>query len=213
MGKVLEADRDKQISVQYVPFSLVSHFLYWGGEYAAKASSFDDSQLERLKYCISSVVMCSLSLEAFVNEQTEELIEQSERIKFDRCKNKYKNKSNYSNTTWKLYLLLNMKNSSSIKLDDTLLSDLDVLVQTRHKLIHYKPEDTAQKITRVAPSNGDWFTIDFGAEPIDVEPSLIEKELSLAQVSKYYNSVKNVAKYWQTINGRDPSVLDEYPQV
>ena len=108
MAKVLEANREKQVSVEYVRFSLVSHFLYWAGEHAVIASSLDGEQLERLKYCISSIVMSSLSLESFVNEQAEEVIEESERKSFDRCKNQYKNESNYSNTTWKIYYLLRL---------------------------------------------------------------------------------------------------------
>lgn len=213
MAKVLEANREKQVSVEYVPFSLVSHFLYWAGEFATMASTLDEKTLDRLKYCISSIVMCGLSVESFVNEQAEEVIEESERKSFDRCKNKYKNKSNYSNTIWKVFFLLNLKGESNINLDDRLLSDLDALIQIRHRIIHYKPEETARKITRPAPSFGDWFTIDFTAEPLSVELSLIEEALSLEQVRQHYNSVKSLARYWVELNGRDPAVIDEYPQL
>ncbi len=211
MTTILKANRLKGESIEYQSISMVSYFLCWAGEYAKKALEPKLNDEQKLKYSISSIMMNSLSLEAFINERAENVISDENKINFDRCRKEFANKTNYSNTVWKLIFIFNTELDTDLPKE--LLIALDNLMQSRHKLVHYKCEESARKIKRRAPSTDDMFSIDFSSEPLEVEPSLIEKNLTPTKAKTHYEAVLELARTYIRLNDGDLSVLDEYPAL
>ena len=214
MPTVLRANPKDELSIEYQRIQLTQYFMDWSYKYAGIArKSLDSSLVDEMEGSITSIMYSALFVESFINQLAEEFIDSEEMLTFDRCKKRYKNDSELSNTAWKLYLILTAQNEESISIDDELLVRINSIIQTRHKLVHYKPEEASRKIHRKAPSSVGMFTIDFMSQPIKVEPSLLEKEVCCSKAIDHYMACRDLSLFWCKLIGQDVGDFSRYPEL
>lgn len=214
MPTVLRADPKEQISVEYHRIQLTQYFLDWSLKYVGIAKKeYEVSFENEIEASVTSIIHSALFVESFINQFAEEFIKNDDRLNFDRCKKSYKNTSDLSNTVWKLYCILNKQTEDSISLDDNLLIRINDIIQIRHKLVHYKPEESSRKIYRKAPNSNGMFTLDFMGDPVKIEPSLLEKEVCCLNAIAHYMSCRELLLLWCNLIGQDVGGFSRYPKV
>ncbi|VAW71878.1 hypothetical protein MNBD_GAMMA12-1811 [hydrothermal vent metagenome] len=214
MPTVFRADPREQISVEYHRIQLTQYFLDWSLKYARIAKKECEVSFENeIEASVTSIIHSALFIESFINQFAEEFIKNDELINFDRCKKSYKNTSDLSNTVWKLHYILNKQTEGSISLNDNLLIRINDIIQIRHKLVHYKPEESSRKIYRKAPSSNGMFTLDFMSEPVKIEPSLLEKEVCCLNAIAHYMSCRELLLLWCKLIDQNAGDFSRYPEI
>jgi hypothetical protein len=215
MPTIVHADIESKTLVSSHRVHLTTYFLSWSLKHAIIA--VENQQPHNVSEAsISSIIFSALFIEAFIYQLAEDFVDDKEMAEFDRCRKQYKNRSGQklSNTAWKLRHIINVKADPLLSMDDPLLVKVDAIIQTRHKLIHYKPGENAQKIHRPLPIGHGTITFDFSAPIIEVEPSLVEREATCKHAIKNYMTCRELMIIWhEMIKGDMESVLSQYPPV
>lgn len=216
MPTILRANPKDEMSVEYQRIQLTQYFMDWSLKYAKSSldSYEEESIVDEIESSITSIIHSALFVESFINQLAEEFIESDDIMNFDRCRKDYKNKSkNLSNTAWKLYLILNKESEGCVTETDRLLKNIDNIIHTRHKLVHYKPEEASRKIYRKASASEGMFTLDFLAPPVKVEPSLLEQEVCCSKAIAHYMACRELSLFWCNLIEHDVGDFSRYPSL
>lgn len=172
---------------------------------------------QQIEERVLTILWSTLALEAGANEFIENLISDDKEIKdFDLCRNKYKRPAAISRTIWKWKLLFKLGCHAEITLSEPFLVDAEKLVQTRHLLSHYKPQDTSRKFyynpnPPIKTVSGGYFGVMWYATTVldKVEPSSIEKTVLNQSPNNFFMAARSVFLEWELKNGRDGSDLNK----
>jgi len=206
-------------TIQYRRIQLTGLYLRSARKAAATALSISDSNEnldERVELGILAVIWSTLALEAGANQFAEDVFSKHNLNDFDKCKKLFQKPPHISKIVWKWHKLFAEGPKVPIDLSDLLLVEAERLVQLRHKLSHYRPQDASQKLyyqptPPVKQPNG-MFSREMwnaGMKPIKVEPSLVEKELVANKSRENYLAAWNVFNRWELAYGRGSSNLQE----
>ena len=158
-------------------------------------------------FSIIGIVFSAMSLEAFLNEISEDIIPDSESNDFNYSRGAYKTKKNESSIGSKCKHLFRIKHD--YHMDEQTVEDIERLVDLRNSLVHYKPTEMSTKLILPSVSNGTgMFTVDFMAEPVRVEPPLIQR-ISGDMPAKCFNTSLSVIRKWGELSG----IIDIVPDL
>lgn len=201
MGVVMQGGGN-QPTVSYQRIKLTALYLRCARKSAQRAIEIADipEQIdEYLEYSIQTILWSVLSLEAGVNELAEDVIAVSDLGDFDRCRKKFHNAGNVSRTIWKWHLLFKLGPKQDVPLSDPALQKAEMLVQTRHHLAHYRPQETSRKLyfhpgPAEPQKDGKVFQVMWhaGMEPTKIEPSLVEQELLGDKPKQHFLAARDV---------------------
>lgn len=207
MPTVFEANFDGSDTVRCFHISLVRLYLDQANENArASISSGADAELVR---SITAIMFSAMALEAFVNEVSEDVIENNEMDNFVRLKKPFKIQKNEGSICAKLRIIFERK--YKYELEDEYTDRIIELANYRNSLVHYKLTDTAGKIilppvTHTKLDDGRTMsTIDFMAKPKRIEPPFIYRINSKSAVSAF-NAALTVILLWGNLSGIEDSV-------
>jgi hypothetical protein len=215
MPTILRADVQKQTLVTSHRVHLTTHFFSWSLNHATKAKEVLRPN-EVGEASITSIIFSALFIEALIYQLAEDFIDDKEMTDFDRCRKKYKNRSGQrlSNTAWKLRHIVNVKANPLLDMDDPLVLKVDAIIRTRHRLIHYKPEENAMKIHRPLPIGHGYISLDLSGPVLEVEPSLVASETTCKHAVENYMTCRELMIFWhKIINGDVEGLLSQYPSV
>lgn len=148
---------------------------------------------------ISAILFSAMSVEAFLNETAESLIDKEDLEDFSFLRNKYKTRGKVSSVVKKIAIIF--KSAFGVDAPDDLLSSVEELVNLRNNLVHYKLSDTATKIiyprlkNTKADSGEVFMSVDFMQEPKTVIPPFVQKVTGAATV-RCYEIANSVLAYW-----------------
>jgi hypothetical protein len=175
---------------------------------------------KRLELSIMTILWATLALEAGATETAEDIISASDLTIFDQCRKQYKKPDKISKTVWKWHWLFKAGPKVEIPPTDPFFVAAEELIQLRHLLTHYKPQNTARKLYyQPTPpvlkedgySHSTAWSVDM--HPTRVEPSLVESLLNQS-ASKHYMAAREVFFQWELKNGRDETEIDKaFPKL
>lgn len=214
MPTVFETRFDGSNAIRYFHVPIANFYLNSSLSYAQKAQEFsqDDEQLRRI---ICAITFSAMTLEAFINERSDDVIPSADKNTFDRTQKPYKKSKGQSSVAYKYQCLVKLK--YELETPPDILNGIEDLIATRNMLVHYKPIDTAGKYIMPPPaktpiSDGNMMlTIDFMQKPVRIEPPFLQK-LTASTAAEAYNSVIRALRYWHELSG-DSCGLDTYPVV
>ena len=159
---------------------------------------------QRLRNTISTITFSAMTLEAFINEVSENEIKSELQGEFDRTQKTYKKPQGQSSIRFKFCRLLLDKHKFVATIE--LTEKLEFLANLRNTLVHYKISETAGKyimepVTKTVLREGEaMFSIDFTKKPKKVEPPFLEK-ISPEAGLKSYLIVLDALKLWFEFEG------------
>lgn len=217
MGLIMKGGgNEPTIVYQRVPLTgLYLHCAYMAAKFAIATPDEAKHIEQQIEQRILTILWSTLALEAGANEFVENLISNDKDLKdFDLCRKKYKKPPAISRTIWKWKLLFKLGPHVEIALSESFLVDAEKLVQTRHLLSHYKPQDTSRKVyyhpnPPVKTKDGGYYGVMWDANtiPAKVESSSVEREVLNQSPSQFYMTSRNVFLQWELKNGRDGTDL------
>lgn len=203
MPTIFEARMDGSEAIRYFHVPMVGFYLSSAFEYATSLSQTDDPIL-KLRNTISTITFSAMTLEAFINEVSENEIRSDLRDEFDRGQKKYKKPQGQSSIRFKFCRLLLDKHQFEAPLE--FADKLELLANLRNTLVHYKLSETAGKaimepVTKTVLRDGEaMFTIDFTKPPRRVEPPFLDK-ISPEAGLKSYSIAIDALKIWLELEG------------
>lgn len=209
---VIMEGRLGQPLVRYDRFPLTAFYLHRAYDFAKAVSAApepgDVADDGRLQKAIAVILWSALALEAGANEFAEDVIPSGDLGDFDHARKGYHSPKGISRTIWKWHVLFKTGPKALIPLADPVLANAETLVQVRHQLSHYKPQDTARKIHYEAKPGVDengraWNVMwDFTQKPIRIEPSLLERQV-LTDPARHFRATRALFLAWALKNGGD----------
>lgn len=205
-------------TVRYERIQLTGLYLRGARRSAASALAITETsdRLDaRLELAILAVIWSTLALEAAANQLAEDVFSGATLTDFDRCRKSFRKPKNVSATVWKWHKLFTEGPKVAVALSDCVLVAAERLVQTRHMLCHYRPQDTSQKIFYEPPppvktADGMYYREMWSAEmtPAKVEPALVERELLGDKPGEHFRAAWDVFHEWELAYGGDGSNLE-----
>lgn len=213
MPTIFEATFDGSNAVRYVHVPIVNFYLNAALGYAREAQEHAEGDMS-LRRAVCAITFSAMTLEAFVNERSEDDIPSADKSDFDRMRRKYAKPPGRSSVTHKYECLLAAKLKA--KAPPEIMLGLEDLMATRNMLVHYRPIDTACKYIMPPPKNvpmesGGMVVIDFMQEPLRIEPPFLNR-INHATAAKSYNSVLMALRYWYG-STTELCGLERYPLV
>lgn len=218
MGVVMQGG-GTQPTVCYQRIKLTGLYLRCARKSAQRAVEIADIPEQReecLEHTIQTILWSVLSLEAGVNEFAEDVIAVSDLEDFDQCRKRFHKPKNISKTIWKWHLLFKLGPKQDVPLTDPILHKAEMLVQTRHHLAHYRPQETSRKLhfhpgPAEPQEDGKVFQVMWhaGMVPTTIEPALVEQELLGDKPKQHFLAARDVFLQWELNNGGDGSSLAE----
>jgi hypothetical protein len=218
MGIVMQSGGGKP-TVHFQRVSLTGFYLECARKSAEEALGMIDEkeQIEkRLELSIMTILWATLALEAGANEKAEDIISAANLTIFDQCRKQYKKPDKLSKTAWKWHWLFKVGPKVEIPPSDPPFVAAEELIQLRHSLTHYKPQDVARKVyfeptPPVLKEDGFYhssvWSIDM--KPSKIEPSLVEAAVLHQPAAKHYMAAREVFFQWELKNGRDGTEFDK----
>jgi len=212
MPTVFETRFDGSNAIRYFHVPIANFYLNSALSYAKEAQeeAKDDLPLRRI---ICAITFSAMTLEAFINERSDDVIPSADKNAFDRAQKPFKKPSGQSAVAYKYQSLVKLKYESETPLE--IITGIEDLIATRNMLVHYKPSDTAGKYIMPPPAktptdDGNMMlTIDFMLQPVRIEPPFLQR-LTAGAAAEAYNSVLSAMKYWYELGG-SAGGLDKYP--
>jgi len=171
---------------------------------------------ERVELGILVVMWSVLALEAGANQFAEDVFAKYNLNDFDHCKKEFQKPARISKTIWKWLKLFAEGPKTMINLSDSLFVDAERVIQLRHRLSHYRPQDTSQKVyyqptAPIKQPDGRFYREMWNADmkPTKVEPSLVESELVANKSRENFIAVRNMFARWELAYGRDVSEFNK----
>ncbi len=199
--------------------SLTGFYLNCARKSAETALGISDEkeQIEkRLELSIMTILWATLALETGANEAAEDIISSTDLTIFDHCRKQYKKPDKLSKTVWKWHWLFKAGPKVEIPPSAPLFVAAEELVQLRHNLTHYKPQDTARKVyfeptPPVLKEDGFWHSTVWSVDmkPSKIEPSLVEAAVLHQSAAKYYMAAREVFVQWGLKYGREASEIEK----
>lgn len=223
MGVVMQGGGGKP-TIWFQRVSLTGQYLRYSVKAAQCAITIPDSTEhidERFEQTVLTILWAALALESGANEFAEDIIPAGDLDHFDRCTKTYQKPKSISQTLWKWICLFKYGPKIQIPLTETFIVEAESLIQLRHQLVHYKPQESARKVyydvqppQRQADGTYHGVMWDAAMVPSKVEPSLVESTLFKKSASKYYMTAREVFRQWELKNGRDVSELEKaFPRL
>ncbi len=218
MGIVMQSGGGKP-TVHFQRVSLTGFYLDCARKSAEAALGISDEkeQIEkRLELSIRTILWATLALEAGANEAAEDIISSADLTIFDQCRKQYKKPDKLSTTVWKWHWLFKAGPKVEIPPSDPLFVAAEELVQLRHNLTHYKPQDTARKVyfeptPPVLKEDGFWHSTAWSVDmkPSKIDPSLVEAAVLRQSAAKHYMAAREVFFQWELKNGREAIKIEK----
>ena len=206
-------------TVHFQRVSLTGFYLRCARKSAETAFGIGDEKEQaerRLEVSIMTILWATLALEAGANENVENLIPESDLSAFDFCQKQYKKPDKLSKIVWKWHWLFKAGPKVEIPVTDPLFVAAEELVQLRHNITHYKPQDTARRVyfeptPPVLKEDGFYHRTDWSGDmkPSKVEPSLVEAAVLRQSAAKYYMAARAVFMRWGIEYGRELSEMEK----
>lgn len=217
MGIMIQSGGGK-LTVHYQRVSLTGFYLNCARKSAAAALEVGDDreQIEkRLELSIMTILWATLALESGANENAENLISDADLTAFDNCRKHYKKPNKLSKTVWKWYWLFKVGPKVEMPPSDPLFVAAEELIQLRHNLTHYKPQDTARKVYYEPPppvhkEDGFTYITVFSPDmkPSKIEPSLVETAVLRQPAAKHYMAAREIFVQWELKNSRETGKIE-----
>ena len=147
MGTIMQSGGGKP-TVLFQPVSLTGFYLGRARKSAESALEISDAteQIDqRVELAILTILWATLALESGSNEQAENILPVAHLKNFDQCTKQYKKQDKLSKTIWKWHWLFKLGPKVEMPLTDPFFVAAEELIQLRHLLTHYKPQNTARK--------------------------------------------------------------------
>lgn len=217
MGVVMQSGGGKP-TVHFQRVSLTGFYLDCARKSAGAALGINaEKEIEkRLELSIMTILWATLALEAGANETAEDIISSTDLAIFDQCRKQYRKPDKLSKTVWKWHWLFKAGLNVEIPPSDPLFVAAEELVQLRHSLTHYKPQDTARKVyfeptQPVLKEDGFWHCTAWSVDmkPSKIEPSLVEAAVLRQSAAKYYMVAREVFVQWGLKYGREASEIEK----
>lgn len=208
MPIIFEAKMDGSNAVRYFHFSLIRFYLDQAYEHAIK-SKVEHEEMLLSASSIIGIMFSAMALEAFANEQSEDVIPKEEINDFVRLRKAYKQKERETSLTAKLRILFECKYSHS--LGEEHRNGIEELVSLRNNLVHYKFSELAGKhilppAKQTKLDNGQTVTtINFMEQPELVEPPFILRVGGDA-AANCFNIALSVINSWGSLSGEPDNV-------
>lgn len=208
MPVLFESKLDGSNAIRYFHYSLIRLYLDQAHEHALKARDGDRDHL--LASSIITIMFSAMSLEAFANEISEDLIPNEEVNDFVRLRKAYKQKEQESSLVAKLRILFERKHKEALSAEQ--INNIEALVTLRNNLVHYKLSELAGKYILPPPKqtrlgdNLSMVTLDFTQTPERVEPPFINLVNDGAAL-RSFNTALNIINTWGRLSGE----LDNVP--
>jgi hypothetical protein len=171
---------------------------------------------ERIELAILAVIWSTLALEAAANEIGEDVFTGAALVSFGMGRKPFQKPKGVSMIVWKWQKLFEAGPKLAVTLSNPVMAAAERLVQTRHLLTHYRPQDTARKVHYEPPpvtktAEGMYYREVWSAEmaPSRIEPSLVEQELLGDKAAEHYRAAWDVLHKWEVAQGGDGSKLTE----
>ena len=214
MPTIFKANFDGSESIRYFHVSIVNFYLDSALNFAKIAirKANENSQLRRT---ICAISFSAMTLEAFISEISEDLIQSTDKYSFDRAQKKFRKPLGQSSVAYKYQVLVKMKYGKEVPTD--VIFGIEKLVSIRNMLVHYKLSDTAGKYIMPAPTQmpledgSIMFSIDLTSAPVKIEPPFLQSVTAEAAVESY-NAVLKALKLWYEL-GNVTCGLDDYPEL
>lgn len=179
-------------------------------------SSTDENIDERVELGILVVIWSALALEAGANQFAEDVFANRNLDDFDKCKKEFHKPAKISNVAWKWHKLFVEGPKKPMELSDPVIVAVERLMQLRHRLSHYRPQDASQKLyfqpsTPIKQPDGMIYREMWNAnmKPYTIEPSLVEKELVANKSRENFLAARNTFSSWEAAYGRGAAELDK----
>jgi hypothetical protein len=218
MGVIMQSGGGKP-TVHFQRVSLTGFYLSCARKSAEAALGIGDEreQIERrLEVSIMTILWATLALEAGANENAENIIPEADLSAFDNCRQQYKKPDKLSKIVWKWHWLFKAGPKSEIPVTDPLFVAAEELVQLRHSITHYKPQDTARRVyfeptPPVLKEDGFWHSMAWSVDmkPSKIEPSLVEAAILRQPAAKHYMAARAVIVRWGVAYGQDVSEMEK----
>lgn len=178
-------------------------------------SPTDDNIDDRIELGILTVMWSTLALEAGANQFAEDVFPIHKANDFDKCKKEFHKPPQISRVIWKWKHLFSEGPKKPIDLSEPIFIDAERLIQLRHRLSHYQPQDASQKLyyqptEPVKQPDGSFSREMWNASmrPFKIEPSLIEQELVANKSRENFHAARNMFTLWERAYSRDEKALD-----
>lgn len=150
-----------------------------------------------------------MSIEAFVNEMSEEIIPKEELKDFIYLRKAYRKNKNESSVAAKARIIFEKKLNET--LNEELLKGIEEVISLRNNLVHYKLSELAEKyimppVESIPTEDGKHMTmLDFTTQPERVEPPFIQKVSGIA-AANCFNSALSLINEWGILHGEEDNV-------
>jgi hypothetical protein len=150
---------------------------------------------------IVAIVYAAMSIEAFLNETAESVIEKGQLDDFTFLRNEFKKRGKSSAIVKKTTILF--QEAFEVSVPQTLLESIEELVQLRNNLIHYKISDTATKkiyppLEQKKTTDGQTVTcIDFTQKPKTIIPAFVQRVTNCAAMTSY-KTADSLLQFWNS---------------
>ena len=208
MPTVYEGKMDGSNAVRYFHYSLIRFYLDQGYEHSVKAN--EECQPGVLQASsIIGIMFSVMSIEAFINETSEDLVEPEKLNDFMFLRKEFKKAKGESSVVAKLKTLFDMKFGAS--LNQELVDEVELSVQVRNNLVHYKLSELAGKhimppIKTIKGEGGQVMScVDFTVEPERIDPPFISK-VSGNEAARCFNSALAAINFWGQLMGIEDNV-------
>lgn len=212
---LLAESRPGHPTVFYQRVPLVGMFLAKAYESACVAKGQApgrDNAKECIETATATILWSALALEGGANEFAENVIPVEKLEDFDQCRKEYVKPKGVSRTTWKWHLLFKLGPKVDMPVSGPLLADAEALMQVRHLLAHYRPQDAARKLyytlKKEFRDGKVWQAWDHTMRPDRVEPSAVEARV-IKDPHRHYVSVRALFLEWVLRNGGDATSLSK----
>ncbi|NOZ84281.1 MAG: hypothetical protein GXP60_05685 [Epsilonproteobacteria bacterium] len=208
MPVIFETKLDGSSGTRYFHISLVRFYLDQAYKNAEGAKTEGDEN-NYLAFCISGIMFSAMSLEAFANEVSEDIVPKEEINDFIHLRKRYRKNKGESSVSAKYRILFKMKHDHDLESD--IEDKIGELISLRNNLVHYKITELSGKyimpsVTNIQCSDGMIVSsIDFMVQPERVEPPFIQKINSESVVTSF-NTALSVIKKWGALLGEPDSV-------
>lgn len=205
MPTIYKAKADGSNAVRYIQHSLVRMYLDMANFHSLESIKLHEEG-RLYSFSVIGIVFSAMSLEAFLNEISEDIIPDTESNDFNYSRGSYKTKKKESSIGSKCRHLFKIKHD--YHMEEQTVEDIERLVDLRNSLVHYKPTEMSTKLILPPARNGTgMFTVDFTAEPVRVEPPLIQK-ITGDMPARCFNTSLTVIRKWGELSNIDDIAPD-----
>lgn len=214
MPTVFKASLDGSLSVRYFHVPIIGFYLGSARDYAQASLDAKDPTI-RLRKTVCAITFSAMTLEAFINEVSEDVIPEQDRAAFDKGREPYKKPRGQSSVSFRYSRLVAIKHNVSPP--GQLSAGIEELINVRNTLVHYKPTDTAGKYIMPPPAKTStpdgavMISFSFVERPLQVELPFLRKVSPEAAVSAY-NTALRAIRYWHELCG-DGQKLEQFHEL